>query len=120
GYIGSAIDITERKQAEARVREQATLLEKANDAILVRDLDGRIAYWNQGAERLYGWPAAEACGHAADELLARGPAEALDEARRQVLERGEWHGELRQATRAGPEVVVASRWTLVRDEQGKP
>ena len=67
--------------AEARVREQASLLDIAHDAISVRDLDDRILYWNQGAERLYGWTAAEVVGQNAGQLLYKGPAPALAEAR---------------------------------------
>src|SRR5262245_11790863 len=48
-------DITERRRAEERIREQAALLDEANDAILVRNLDDHIVFWNHGAERLYGW-----------------------------------------------------------------
>src|SRR5204862_1940977 len=70
-YVGGvAADITERRQAEERIREQAALLDKAQDAILVRDLEGRICYWNKGAERVYGWSAAEVMGKNADDLLS--------------------------------------------------
>jgi PAS domain S-box-containing protein len=111
---------TERKFADERVREQAALLDRANDAILVRDLEDRIAFWNRGAERLYGWAAAEALGQNADRLLFQDSSPEPEEARRHVLEYGEWHGELRQVTRDGRAVVVASRWTLLRDEHGAP
>src|SRR5438552_253607 len=65
----SAIDdITERKRAEERIREQAALLDKARDAIVVRGLDEKILYWNEGAERIYGWTAEETVGRTAREL----------------------------------------------------
>src|SRR5262249_6954698 len=67
-----------------------------------------------------GWPATEALGKRVDDLLHVGLAPALAEAQRLVLERGEWAGELEQVTREGKEVVVESRWTLVRDEQARP
>ena len=54
-----ATDITERRRAEQQIREQAALLDIASDAIFVRDLEHRILYWYQGAERLYGWQAAD-------------------------------------------------------------
>jgi len=113
-------DISERKRAEERLREQATLLNKATDAIVVWDLDGRIVYWNQGAERLYGWTAPEATGKDADQLVSPGPCPELEEARATALRRGEWAGELRQVTRTAKEVIVDSRWTLVRDDDGQP
>ncbi len=113
---------TERQLAEAaaRAHELAELLDRANDAILVRDLENRITFWNQGAERLYGWPAHEALGQVACALLFKDPAHEPDEPRTLVRERGEWQGELRQVTRDGREVVVASRWSLLRDGQGRP
>jgi PAS domain S-box-containing protein len=113
-------DITERKQAEEQLREQAALLDKAQDAILVRDLDERILFWNKSAEQMYGWTAAEAIGEKADELLYKGPTHELADAKRIVLERGEWRGEVHHVTKDGREIIVDSRWTLVRDEHGKP
>ncbi len=110
----------ESQRAEKRIQEQAALLDKARDAIAVHDLDGRILYWNQSSERLYGWSAAEVLGRTTDQLLYRAPSAALAEARRLVLERGEWTGELCQTTRDGKEITVESRWTLVRDAIGQP
>lgn len=112
--------IQERRQAEQRIREQAALLDKAHDAISVQDLDDHILYWNHSAERLYGWSAAEALGRRAADLLGTGPAARLQEALQAVQVHGEWTGELQQTTRAGKEIIVESRWTLVRDEQGRP
>src|SRR5215217_7198549 len=68
-YVAIRNDITERKRAEEQIREQAALLDKAQDAILVRDLEDRILFWNKSAEQMYGWVAAEAIGERADKLL---------------------------------------------------
>jgi PAS domain S-box-containing protein len=108
-------DITERVRAEKRLRDQAALLEKATDAIFVRDLNGTIRFWNPSAERLYGWTAAEAVGRNSAELLYRGPSSAFVE-EAAVRTRGEWTGELHQVTRDGKDIVVSSRWTLMRGE----
>jgi PAS domain S-box-containing protein len=81
-------DITERKQAEDRIREQAALLDIAHDAILVRDLQDQIRFWNQGAERLYGWTAAEAIGRTASDLLYQERPDVLEEARVCLLRTG--------------------------------
>jgi PAS domain S-box-containing protein len=113
------IDITERKQAEEKIREQAALLDKAQDAIAVRDLEQRLIYWNKGAERLYGWAAEEAIGKNADELVYKEKPPKLIEAKKSVITRGEWIGELHQITKGGKEITVESRWTLVRDNEGK-
>jgi two-component system, cell cycle sensor histidine kinase and response regulator CckA len=113
-------EIEDRKRAEAQVREQASLLDIAHDAISVRDLDDRIIYWNRGAERLYGWRAEEVIGRSAVEMFIRGPAADLAAARRALLDRGEWTGASRHTTKDGREVLVETRWTLVRDDAGRP
>jgi PAS domain S-box-containing protein len=109
----------DRQQAEARIREQASLLDKARDAIIVRGLDHRITFWNKGAQRLYGWRAEEALGRLAQELIYQDLAE-FTKAHEQTLAYGEWTGELRQVDRDGRQLTIEGRWTLVRDEQGRP
>ncbi|VVB95094.1 Chemotaxis protein CheY [uncultured archaeon] len=113
-------DITERKKALEKIREQAALLDKAQDAIAVRDLEHRIIYWNKGAQSLYGWTEEEALGKNANELLYKEQSSGLIEARKTVIAESEWKGELRQVTKDGHEIIVDSRWTLVRDNEGKP
>jgi PAS domain S-box-containing protein len=115
-----ANDITERKTAEDRVREQAALLDLASDAILVRDLSGKVRFWNKGAERLYGWSAARAIGNQMNALFPKQDKLALAAAEEELLARGEWTGELRKHTQSGQEVTVSSRWTLLRNERGEP
>src|SRR5438552_3151363 len=117
--IGTLLDITERKEAETKVREQAALLDNATDAIFVRDLEQRITYWNKGAERIYGWTAQEAVGTPA-ELLYKEDSPQRPDILKRVLETGEWVGELRQVTRAGRDIIVESRRTLLQDAGGKP
>ena len=118
-YVAIRSDITERKRAEEQIREQAALLDQAQDAILVRDLDQKILFWNKGAERLYGWTAEEAVGKNAEGLIYRERSPHFETARQTVSETGEWKGEMHQTRRDGSKIVVASRWTLVRDEDGK-
>ncbi|MDJ0743181.1 MAG: CBS domain-containing protein [Xenococcaceae cyanobacterium MO_167.B27] len=110
----------QKKQAEAKILQQATLLNIATDAIMVRGLDNHILFWNQGAEKLYGWTKAEALKGDANELLYPESSTELNEIQQAVGEKGEWQGELNQVTKAGKEIVVESRWTLVRDETGNP
>lgn len=112
-------DITDRKLAEQKIREQADLLNIASDAIFVRDLNHHILYWNQGAERLYGWSAAEALGQKVNELLQENTNQAT-EILHILLAQEEWQGEIRKVAKTGREVVVEGRWTLVRDEAGQP
>src|SRR4051794_6528967 len=102
-YVAIRNDITERKRGEEQIREQAALLDKAQDAILVRDLDERILFWNKSAERMYGWTAAEALGKNADHLIYREMTPEIIEARKSVLKRGEWRGEVHHVTKDGRE-----------------
>jgi PAS domain S-box-containing protein len=118
--LALAEDITERKKAEDRVLEQAALLDLASDAILVRDLSGKVRFWNRGAERLYGWSPIRAMGQQIKALFPKDDKSAMAAADREVLESGEWTGELRRRTQDGQEVTVSSRWTLLRDERGEP
>jgi PAS domain S-box-containing protein len=119
-YVAIRSDITERKRGEERIREQAALLDQAQDAILVRDLNHNILFWNKGAERIYGWSTQEAVGKNVFELLLTDRSIQFEEARQAVLEAGEWSGEIRQFRRDGTEITVESRWTLVRDDKGEP
>ena len=113
-------EIAERRRMEAQAREQAALLDKARDAILVRKLDATVLYWNRSAERLYGHTQTEAVGSNATELLGEQGSDDATEALRATLAAGEWLGELRHRNRAGVELIVESRWTLVRDQAGQP
>jgi PAS domain S-box-containing protein len=118
--IGVDMDISDRKQAEQKIREQAALLNIATDAIVVRNLSDKILFWNRGAECLYGWSAEEALGKNANKLLYKKIPPQLREVLKAVVEQGEWQGELHQVTKDGLDIIVQGRWTLVRDEAGNP
>ncbi|NJN59212.1 MAG: response regulator [Leptolyngbyaceae cyanobacterium SL_5_9] len=119
-FVGIQTDVTERKRAEQKIQEQAALINIATDAILVKDLNTRILFWNHGAERLYGWTAAEALGKLASQLLYANPSPQYLEAQTNLIATGKWQGELRQITKDHRQVIVESRWTLVRNEYGVP
>jgi PAS domain S-box-containing protein len=111
----------QRKRSEAHIREQAMLLDKAHDAILVQDMDDKIVYWNQAAEELYGWTKAEAIGRSELDLLF--DAENASEhhnAHHKTLHEEDWSGEIHQKTKSGKEIIVESRWTLMKNEKGEP
>ncbi len=113
-------DITERKRTEVQLREQAALLDQAQDAILVRDLEDHILFWNHGAERIYGWSSDEVIGKKVRGIIYKASSDQYDKAKQLLLEDGEWQGELPQMTRDGREIIAQSRWTLVRDDKGNP
>ncbi len=112
-------DVTERTRAEEKIREQAQLLDISSEAILVRDREGRVRYWNRGAERLYGWSAGEALGHD-DTVLLRLPSAEKQAAVLGILQTGEWSGELHTSARDGQRLTVQASWTLLRDRSGLP
>ena len=119
GRIWSFRDITERKQAEEKIKEQASFLDKAQDAIVVSDLEGRIIFWNKGAERMYGVPRQEAMGQLAGELYHT-DSKKIEEANNLILCNGEWSGELVHVTRNRHQLDVEARLTLIRDSAGAP
>jgi PAS domain S-box-containing protein len=119
GVSKVARDITERKLAQEQIAEQAALLDKARDAILVRDLEGKIVFWNNGAERIYGWTREEVIGRSAGELLYANPTQ-FPELNALTMDKGAWQGELQQLTRDKREINIEARWTLIRDNEGRP
>lgn len=117
-FLAVKEDITERRRTEERIGELVRLIELANDAILVRDIDGQVQFVNSSAARLFGWDSTECRGRNVRQLAFCTPA-AFEEANRQLLEHGRWSGEL---DILGPEGkrLIHSSWTLVPDGEGKP
>ncbi|WP_193197070.1 response regulator [Nostoc sp. MG11] len=105
----------ERKQTEQKIREQAALLDIATDAIFVHDLDDKILFWNKAAERLYGWNNEEAIAKHKHNLWQEKNLSQLQEALLILTKNGSWEGELYQITKSSKEIIVESRWTLVRE-----
>lgn len=124
-FMASFIDISDRKKAEQdlrfsaeRLREHARMLEEA--PILVKDMDDRIVYWNEGTARLYGFTKSQAVGQIARELLRTEFSEPQNTLLDRLIEKDKWQGELRHKTADGETIVVASLWVLVRNAAGKP
>ena len=109
----------ERQSTDLRLRDQAALLDYATDAIIVRDMDGVVTFWNKGAERLYGWTEHEASGK---QMLSRTEGESFDlhDILHITNRDGEWRGELQQRRKDGSVLPIEARWTLIRDERGTP
>jgi PAS domain S-box-containing protein len=117
--LGLYRDVTARKQTEEQLQLQGTLLDLVAEAALAVNLEDRIQFWNQSAARLYGWEGAEALGRTSAELLYHDLTE-FNAARRTTMQNGEWSGELHQLTRDNHEILVRSRWSVVRDAEGRP
>lgn len=113
--------LARQRRSNRQLVEQASLLDKAQDAIMVCGLDRRLSYWNKSAERLYGWTADEAVGRLVTDLLYQvAETEAVEKAYDQVMRTGEWAGDLEPQAKDGRRVIAESRWTLVRDAAGRP
>jgi two-component system, cell cycle sensor histidine kinase and response regulator CckA len=113
-------DITHSVRADDQIRSQAALLDVTQDAIYVRDFSDRILYWNDGAQRLYGWTMMEVRGKTATELLSSGIDAQWAKALEAVRATGQWAGELHQKRRDGRELIIQSRWTVVNERKGTP
>ncbi|MGD1045036.1 MAG: PAS domain S-box protein [Bacteroidota bacterium] len=115
------IDITSRRKAEETIREQAKLLDQAQDAILVLDLENHIRYWNKSAERIYGYPSMEVVGrNVMGFIYDESGAKDFQQAYERTLKNAEWSGELHQIKQDGTVIISDCRWTLVRNAQGEP
>ncbi|HUD56805.1 MAG TPA: ATP-binding protein [Terracidiphilus sp.] len=105
----------ELQESESRFRTQANLLELASEAIIVRDLQGAIQFWNAGAETLYGWSREEAIGQDMHRLLKTVFPVSREDVEKTLAEKGSWLGNLIQQTRSGREIIVACRKTMNRE-----
>lgn len=120
GVSKIARDITNQKQSERRLAEQARLLNLTSDAIIVRDQHDRIVYWNRGAEEMYGFSAKEAVGKVTHELLQTEHSESYERIRKNLERDNRWSGELIHTRKDGKTITVLSRWSLDRDARGRP
>lgn len=120
-FIAFKQDITERKKTENQIRYQANLLDQAPDAIIVRDLNHHVTYWNKGAEKIYGWTKEEILGQSTLETAIFGDQKnifltAFD----RLLKDGQWQGEIKHQTKDKRLIDVLVRWALMYDAQGQP
>jgi PAS domain S-box-containing protein len=120
-YLSTVMrDISASREAERRIREQAELLNKARDGIVVSNPAGRITFWNQGAERIFGWTAAEALGRHRDELFGFALIGGGKEEAGRAFTEDDWRGEVRLHDKQGRPLVVDNRVTVIRHETGQP
>ena len=112
GAVGAFFDVTGRKQLEDLLRERADLLELATEAIIVRDLNGLLLFWNSGAEALYGWQRDEVLGKPIHDVLKTRFPLSDAEIESALATTGSWEGNLTQTNHDGHELVVASRLAL--------
>jgi PAS domain S-box-containing protein len=118
-FVSIVEDISQSVADQRRIREQAQMLDQATDAILVASLDRRIRYWNQGAERLFGWTAQQAIGRKFAELMGPGSATSVEQSD-ELVSRGHWITLVRCRTADGRMLDVERRFTVIRDAHGEP
>src|SRR5258708_3015945 len=118
--VGINLDITAQKLAEKKLNEQAALLDLAHDAIVVLGTDWRILFWNRGAQQMYGWSAEEVIGQRPQDFLQTRYPVPFEETQEALYAPDEWRGDLAHFTQNGEKIIVATRWSLQRDENGAP
>ena len=119
-WFGTNTDITDQLKTDQALADQAELLNLASEAIFVRDLSGIVTFWSRGSETVYGWTAQEAIGKNVQDLLKTRFPESRELVEAEILRNGYWHGEIRHTTKAGNEIIVATRQALKRDHLGQP
>ena len=119
-YLISIVeDLSEYERDQQRIREQSQMLDQASDAIVVQDADRRVRYWNEGAQRLFGFAAQQAEGRTFAQLL--GPAAVLDDEQcRELFARGTWVGEVQCRAADGRVLDVERHLTVIRHDDGRP
>jgi PAS domain S-box-containing protein len=120
GGVNMLIDVTERKHAEAAAAQMAAIVESSDDAIISKDLNGILVSWNKGAEKLFGYTAAEAIGQSGMLLI---PPDRSDEEPRIIerIRRGEGidHFETVRRRKDGHEMDISLSVSPIRDKTGK-
>jgi PAS domain S-box-containing protein len=109
----------EHLRAIGEIEDQAALLNAASDAIILRNINNKILFWNQGAERMFGWRSLEVVGDDPRQIYMRDTAK-YNEGCQLLMANGTWAGELPIHCKDEREIIVDARWTLVRDEEAKP
>jgi len=117
GVIVALGEVNRRAQS-VRFR-QAKLLDLANDAIIELNIqDDTIRYWNDGAEKLYGWSKEDVLGKPIHVLLKTEFPVSLQETKSILVRQHNWEGELIHTRRDGTRIYVTSRWTLQESRHG--
>ncbi|MEP6757494.1 MAG: diguanylate cyclase [Chthonomonadales bacterium] len=120
GPVERPKELTRIQDLIRSIRDQSDLLNMTYDAIILRDMDSRILYWNRGATETYGWSEAQASGRISHDLLKTVCPISIEDVLRKVLVSGRWEGDVIHTRRDGRKIVITSRQVLQRDTQGAP
>ncbi len=120
GYIGTVVDIHDRKVSEEKVSYQARVMQEITDAIIATDLQFNVTTWNSGAENIHGITAEEIVGHKVDEFI---DYEYRGESRQMQLTHlfnyGYWSGEISYLRPDGRQIHLFSSISFVTDQTGQ-
>ncbi|MGA9378091.1 MAG: sensor domain-containing diguanylate cyclase [Phormidium sp.] len=119
-YQEIQLQIIENERNQKLIQEQAELINLVHDAILIRDLNNIISFWNQGAEKMYGFPADEAIAKPYHSLLKTKFPRPFSEIQAEVFQKGGWEGELVHTKADGTQIAVCSRLVLRKDAKNQP
>ena len=119
GAVVVLFDVEEVTSQAERLRQKAALLAMSSDAIIARDKDSIITFWNHGAERTYGWTPDEAVGRNSHLLLQKDPGGAGGEIDAMLRAHDRWQGEITHVKRDGTAIVVESRQVVDRGPGGE-
>ncbi len=121
-WVGTCIDITDRKRAEEILREQAKVISSVSDAILSTDISFMIKSWNKAAERIFGWGAEEVIGKSwravFNPIYPTLDGTTREQVVEQLMRKGFWNGEIIYHKKDGSSVPVSVSASLVKDKKG--
>jgi diguanylate cyclase (GGDEF)-like protein/PAS domain S-box-containing protein len=123
GLLGELLQARQlgNRRAAQKQREQAEILDHINESVIVMDLAGYIIHWNKGAERMFGYSAAEAIGRNILFLYADEDAADEDSSFHDVfLESGGREMEVRRRKKSGELFWASLQLSLLRDAEGQP
>ncbi|HBY60385.1 MAG TPA: hypothetical protein DEH78_11215 [Solibacterales bacterium] len=119
--IGVALDVTDSKAREERLRLQADLLQAVQQAVIATDLKGTVTFWNRAAEALYGYSEGEAIGQSILDLtVPPAAASAAGALLRQLLADNVWRGAFEVRNRAGRTFRARVTNSVLREPAGRP
>lgn len=119
-FISVERDITAHKQAEQQLQQQAQIINQIHDAVITTDKHYRITYWNQGAERLYGYSAAEMNGQPLTSLYLAENRDTLPQTLLEPLSKaGNYEVEMPLLKKSGEIFFARLSLSLLRDRDGE-
>jgi diguanylate cyclase (GGDEF)-like protein/PAS domain S-box-containing protein len=119
GVVVTVRDVTERRESEERLRFQSGLLDAVGQAISATDTEGRVVYWNRGAERIFGWSSGEVMGRLAEDFsMPEAMRDKLAAIRQEIRAGNSWSGEFTALRADGSTIPVLGTATPLYGERG--